>query len=136
MTTKKTYLQILTFKQVAGIYLSKNAEKENKITSAIKIVSKQVNKIVEDFNDERDSLQINNCATDPVTGIILKDEKGNRQFTPKGELDLKKALKNLLSEKVEIHQRIAIGVTELIKELTDIEKEVFSGIVIVEQKNE
>lgn len=135
MKTKKTYLELIKFNAVAGVYLEKNKESENKICVALKnVIKKQVVKHFENYNEEVDILQLNNCATDEKTRVILKDEKGNRQFTVEGELKLKKESKLLLAQTVEMHQRIPEGIDDLIAKLTDEEKEYFSGIVIPEQK--
>ena len=136
MKIQRTYLELINFNQVAAAYLDKNKEAETKLCSAIKQFSKQLKNIFEDYNDERDDLQRNNCSVDEKTKVILKDEKGNRQFTIEAEKKLKKEMKELLQAKVECHARIPEGIDELISELTETEREVFSGIIIPEQPNE
>lgn len=136
MKISKTYLQLIIFNQVSAAYLEKNKETENKLCSAIKQFSKQLTKIFEEYNDERDTRQLNNCSVDEKTKVILKDDKGNRQFTVEGEKKLKGELRELINKQVECHSRIPEGIDELIVTLTDIEKETFSGIVIPEQPSE
>ena len=129
MKNKKTYGQLIEANIHMGGYLQKHKE-ENKICVSIKNFSKQLQKVFEEYNDDRDTLQLNNCAVDEKTKVILKDEKGNRQFTVEGEIKLKKDLKDLLLKEVEIHSRIPEGIDELIAGLTEEEKEAFAGIVI------
>src|SRR3990170_3280276 len=138
MKIQKTYLELINFNQVAAVYLDRciKKEAENKLFSAIKQFSKQLKNIFENYNDERDNLQLNNCSVDEKTKIILKDDKGNRQFTIEAEKKLKKELKELLQVKIECHARIPESIDELISELTETEREVFSAIIIPEQPNE
>jgi len=70
------------------------------------------------------------------TKFILKNDKGERQFTIEAEKKLKVELKALQVTVVECHTRIPEGIDSLIASLTDIEKEFFSGIVIPEQPKE
>ena len=127
--TTKTYSDLIRFNLVAADYLKKHEGAENKICFSIKQFTKQLVKLIDDFNDECDTLKINNCAVDEG-GVILKDANGDRRFTPAAEIKLKGELKNLLNKEVEITPKIAEGVTDLIKDLTEPEIELFTGIVI------
>ena len=130
MKIKKKYSELIIANIVMGEYLKKHVDKENKICASIKNFTKQLTQIFENYNDEKDTLQLNNCAVDEKTKVILKDEKGNRQFTVEGEIKLKGEIKELNKKEVEFHSRIAEGIEDLIAELTDEEKETFEGIVI------
>lgn len=138
MKIQKTYSELFTFNSVGGTYLQRHAEnKENKLAVAIKNFSKQLTKIFEGFNDEKDNLQLDHCVVDPTTKIILKDAQGVRQYTVEGEKALKKALKEFEKTKIECHARIPSTLeTSLIEELSEIEKEAFSEIVIPKQEIE
>src|SRR3972149_7787677 len=136
MKIQRTYLELITFNQVAAAYIEKNKEAENKLCSSIKQFSKQLKNIFENYNDERDNLQLNNCSVEEKTKVILKDDKGNRQFTIEAEKKLKKELKELLLTKIECHARVPEGIDELIAELTEMERAVFSGIIIPEQQTQ
>src|SRR3990172_8221284 len=114
MKIQRTYLELINFNQVAAAYIEKNKEAENKLCSAIKQFSKQLKNIFENYNDERDNLQLNNCSVEEKTKVILKDDKGNRQFTIEAEKKLKKELKELLLTKIECHARVPEGIDELI----------------------
>lgn len=133
MKIQKTYLELLNFNQVASSYIEKNKESENKLCSAIKQFSKQLKDIFEEYNDERDNRQLDNCSVDEKTKVILKNEKGERQFTVEGEKKLKAELKALMKKIVDCHARIPEGIEDLIPTLTELEKECFSGIIIPEQ---
>lgn len=138
MKIKKTYSELINANILMGNYIKKN-ESDNKICAAIKIFTKQLKVCFEEFNDEKDTLQINNCMTVPEgekKGAIIKDEFGNRAFSPEGELKLKAELKELLKKEVEIHARIPEGIDNLIAELDEDELEAFSGIVIPLQTEE
>ncbi|HJY63371.1 MAG TPA: hypothetical protein VJ455_04380 [Ignavibacteria bacterium] len=138
MKIQKTYFELINFNQVAEVYLDRciKKEAENKLCSAIKQFSKQLKNIFENYNDERDNLQLNNCSVEEKTKVILKDDKGNRQFTIEAEKKLKKELKELLLTKIECHARVPEGIDELIAELTEMERAVFSGIIIPEQQTQ
>jgi hypothetical protein len=128
MKVKKTYYQLIVANILMDSYLKKQ-ESENKLCAAIKIFSKDLKIVLDNYNDELDSLQISNCAIDPKTNVILKDEKGNKQFTIEGELNLKKEAKKLLYSEVEISSRI-LDVESLISTLNEDELEYFSGLII------
>jgi hypothetical protein len=112
---------------------------ENKLCSAIKKFTKQLEKIFNDFNENKDDLQIDNCLTyteGKEKGAIMKDEKGNRLYSKEGERALKKSLKEEMEKSIDIHARIPEGIDDLIVELEDYEKESFSGLIIPEQAKE
>jgi len=157
MVLKKSYLELFQFESVGSAYIANVAAKsetsnqikiEDKLCVQIKNVFKQIVKIRETYNEEVDRLQTNNCMTYPEghkfhKAIMYEEVKmpdgtmgRQKQFNPEGELKLKKELKVLLDEKVDIHSRIPEGVEEFIKDLSDYEKEVFSGLVIPEIEKE
>lgn len=131
MKIKKTYYDLLVANLVMDAYIKKNPE--NRLFAAIKIFSKELKIVIEKYNDELDSLQISNCAVDPVTHVILRDSNGNRQFTVQGELNLKKQGKELLFTEVEVSSKIFDNIEDLIVKLSDEEKKAFSGLIIPEQ---
>lgn len=145
MKTEKTYTELFDFNIVALAYLDKHKDQENKLCALLNnFVSKQLRKIFNEYNDEKDTLQLNNCAVDDKTKVILYTESTNehgqkvrlRQFTVEAELKLKKEIKELNKQKVEVHLRTSEGIEGLIEELTEDEKEAFSGIVIPLLKSE
>jgi hypothetical protein len=125
---KKTHLQLMKANVLMDEYYKKN--KENKLCASILKFSKQLQSIFDIYNDELDTIQLKNCAVDPVTKVILKDEKGNRQFTIEGNIKLKEESKLLINKEVEITPIIAEDIEDLIKELSEDQIEIFSGIII------
>lgn len=124
----KSYEQLALANKLMENYVSQ--KNDNKLTQAIYKFSKQLRVILEDYNDKIDTIQLMNCLTDPTSKAILKDESGNRQFTIEATLKLKQEYKKLLKEEVEITPIILDGVEEIVPQLSELEKEVFSGIVI------
>jgi len=132
MKTTKTYSQVIHFANVGSLYLEKNTGSENKLCGAIKSSFKQVSKLIDSYNDLVEDARIECCYTDEK-GIIVRNEKGELQFTPEGQLKLKRKVKVLLEIPVEVHQRIYDVSEETLSTLSEEEREAFSGIVIVEQ---
>lgn len=149
MKVEKTYSELMKFAAVAENYLNKQkaknaakvepkeTEKENKLVLGIKSFSKQLSKLFEGYNEERDNLQLDNCLVDETTKAILYDTlpngARNRRFTVAAEKNLKKELKNLGETNVSVDSRIIKGVEDLISELDEEEIEHFSGLVIESQ---
>lgn len=139
MKTEKTHKEIRELDATISLYFINNGywDKEKKqfskkeltkLSHNMKNIKKQAEKILEQYTSDRDDLQIDHCAIDEKTKAMLKHPDGTRQFTQDGEKKLKAALKNLDETKVTIHARITEGEWDL----TDEEKEVFSGILIPE----
>lgn len=132
MTIEKTYKELFILNNISKNYISKNPENiKNKLgESILKFSQKQLQPIFDEYNDEVDNFQIKNCLTDPNTNAILYIEGKTRQFSIEGELKLKSDIKEFSNKKVEINSMIIDGIDNIILELTDFEKEVFSGIFI------
>lgn len=111
-----------------------------KLVANIKNVIKQGDKLYETFNEKQNNILIDNATVDEKTNAILYDDshdaKGNLirnyRFTKDQQKEVNKQRKNLLNETVEIHSRITNGEFDLTEE----EKEAFSGIVIPEVKED
>jgi rhamnose utilization protein RhaD (predicted bifunctional aldolase and dehydrogenase) len=131
-----TYQTLISFVNEAHVYLEKNKDKETELTSAIKSVQKQIRKdeLIEEYQEKITNNNLDKCAVDEKTSVILKDEKGGLKFTVENQKAVNKFNKELLKETIEIHQRIPAGIEDLEKELTDLQREAFSGIVITEIK--
>lgn len=108
-------------------------KKETILVANLKKVIKQGNKHFEEYASKIDDLQLDHVAIDEKTKVILKDAKGMRQFTVEGEKALKADIKKLAEqEDLVIYPRITQGDWQL----SDYEKEAFSGLVIPEIKSE
>lgn len=130
MKAIKNYTQLFEFNSIAQNYLQKN--NDNKISASISNVLKRLKPLFEDYNDERDTLQINNCLVDEKTKAMLKHPDGSRMFSREGEINLKKQIKELNQRTIEFHPIIADGIEDLIIGLEKYERDAFSGIVIPE----
>ena len=124
----KSYLELIKVNILMEEYLRNNPK--NKLSESFLKFGKQLQVIFEDYNDKVDTLQIINCAVDPVTKVVLKDEAGKKQFTIEGTIKLKEESKILLNTLVEVTPIIADDIEDLIKDLTEDQKVAFSGIVI------
>jgi hypothetical protein len=124
----KSYAELIKASMLIQNYLSSG--KDNILTESMKKFSKQLTQIGEDYEDRLDTIRLSNCIVDPNTKAILKDAKGERQFTVEGSIKIKEQIKLLLKEKIEITPVIIEGVEDLIKQLSEEEVEILSGIVI------
>lgn len=139
MIIKKTYLQLIEFNIASGKYLMAKGSEDNKLSSAIKLINKQLGKIFEDYNDEVDTIKLNNCLVDNETQAILYDiipgvngreSTRERKYSVSGQIKIKSELKNLGKKQVQIHSRIVENCEDLISKLTDDQKEAFSELII------
>ena len=78
-----TYQTLISFVNEAHVYLEKNKDKETELTSAIKSVQKQIRKdeLIEEYQEKITNNNLDKCAVDEKTSVILKDEKGGLKFT-------------------------------------------------------
>lgn len=132
MKVNKTIAELQSYDAIAANYLQKNKGIENMLTKSIERFSKQLKSVYEEYNDERDNLQLTHCLKDEKRQqAILKDERGERMYSEAGEKALKVALKELNKKEIEVHSRIIEGVD--VTGLTHIEREAFSEIIIPKQ---
>lgn len=152
--TKKTFEEIRKFNLTVGEYFRADATKarENtKLGYAIKRVSEKEiepilveyrNEHAEKYYDEVTRTQVDNALTDKATGAILENAQGSERpykYDKEGLLAVMKAerhfqevtSKELLAEwdkkEFDITGYVA---TEIPEDLTDEQKEVFSGFVL------
>lgn len=126
---KKTYQHIFDFAAAANNYMKKNP-KGNKICDAIRSFTKEVKKVNDEFQEDLTDIHRNNCLTDPDSGALLRSVQGAYLHDKAGDIKVEKEVKVLKQKEVEVNQRIVEGVEDLIKGLTEFEKETFEGIVI------
>lgn len=136
MKVTKTIFDLKIFDQVSANYIAKHKDKENKLCAAINNFGKQLTKIYEELNDKIEDLRLDCCSVDEKTKVILKDDKGEKQFTVENTKRFNKESKEFLKQEVTVHSRIPEGVEDLIKDLTSIEKEIFSELVIPKQQED
>ncbi len=128
---KKTYQQLINFLNFARPYVRQNAE-QTKFRYALERMDKRLKKILDDYADALNDLQISNAAEDD-RGVLLTDDKGNFRYTKQGLLDRNKAQRDLLQKEIEVDPYYA---TELPPELSDAEKEICAGFVMPETVQE
>lgn len=135
MIISKTYSEVFSFYTTATTYLVKNKETETLLSKCINACIKKLKPAIEEFNEKRDIIGANNCATQSIqnaegkpTVVLLKDEKGGYRFTKEGEIAYKKQVKKLIASTVEIEPVIAERFD--VSGLTELEIESFNGFVI------
>lgn len=142
MTTAKSYKDVLQLKIEISTFLitegflnvDKYTDKpQPKLVLSMKSVLKQVNKVLDTYNDLVDNFRINRCLEDPITKAVLKDEKGNYRFDKNGILELKKDVASLQLEMVEIHQRFTPVTSDDFKKWNLSEYEMFEEIFYPKQ---
>lgn len=153
MKIKKTYMDLFIFEKISNSYraqyLTKTEGVESYLTKQILNVLKQISAHQIEFDDLVESIKDKNCMKVPdgikkgailYDEIKLKDAQGAetatriRCFTADGNDLVRSEVKKLSDQTVEIHSRIAEGIDDLIASLNETELEVFSGVVIPEQK--
>lgn len=140
MEIKTTYRKLKEFDTIAtGYYIRKGfydektkqftEQKPTKLVANLKSIGKQCKKLFEEFSEKEMEINIDCCSVDEKTKVILKDEKGNFEFTKEGQKERTKKIKALWEEEVTIHDRITKGTPDDFW-LTEEEAECFSEIVI------
>jgi hypothetical protein len=131
MTIKRTYEDLNRFAVVAQAWLAKDpANEQGKLAYAITKVMARCEKLLQRYKAKVEDLRIEACLTDEK-GKILRDQRGDFEFTQKGLKDFNAARQKLFeTEEVEIDPHFA---TQVPATLTAMEREVFTGIVIREE---
>lgn len=137
IVSSKTFDQIVEFSNEAYQFIQK-AESEGrgntKLIYAIKRVSGDpitrqkgiLHKCIKASQTKSRDLQIDYASVDPVSGNLLKDERGQYLYTKENKKALENALEALTNEYMEFTPYIA---TEITEELTEYQKELFKGFV-------
>lgn len=101
-----------------------------KLIVNIKNIGKQIKKAFETYSEKLTDLNLDYCAVDESKKppVIMYNELGGLCFTIEKQKELNKKRKELYESEVDIYPRITEGEFEL----TDEEKDAFSGIVIPE----
>lgn len=128
---KTSWKKILEFAQVAQNYLANHPEK-TKLEYAITRVMSQTAKIQEDVLERLNDVDIDCCLTEgnDENGAILRDDQGNLKFSKKSLRDRNKRRKEIMdNDDLEIEPYFATAIPD---NLSDGEKEIFTGFVIKE----
>jgi len=128
-TIETTYQQANEFFSVARNYLQIHPE-DNKLRYALTRTIKSASRLLGEYQDAVEEVNINNClAADDGKGAILRDARGEYQFTKEGALNRKAQIGELFRKKVSLNVHFA---TELPKDLSLSDRDAFQGFVIRE----
>jgi hypothetical protein len=124
---KTTYEQLFIFARAAQAWLAKDKANENtKLGYAIHKMLTRSEQFQGRYNNAVSDLQADNCATGDK-GVILRDARGNMEFTPEGIKKLTQQRQALYESEIEVEVYFATQVPE---DLTDIERDDFAGFVL------
>lgn len=100
MKMKKSYAQLLEL--VQGLNATK-AERGTKREEKIKKIAKKVKPLFDDYNDEKETIRLDNAYTDAY-GVLVLNEKGEYKYTKEGAKAIKDEMKKLLNKEFEFYQ--------------------------------
>ena len=127
MTVMTTYIHMNAFLNSANGYL-KDA-KATKFAYAVRKTATQVAEKLRDVQDLLEDLNINFCATDPKTGIILRGPNGEYQYLKDQLKSRFLAQKELFAAEVEVECH-CVDASIVPSDLTHAQLEAFEGFVI------
>jgi hypothetical protein len=100
MKVTLTYVQLLDLvKNVNSVVAERGSKKEVKL----KKIADKVKPILEEFNEKRSDIRLDNAYTNDK-GVLELDEKGDYKFTKEGVKKLNKDLKELLEQTFDFYQ--------------------------------
>lgn len=105
---------------------------ESKLKYAIERVMKRTKKVIEQYREDLEDAQIEHCYADEK-GVIVRDGRGEYQFTKEGLTALNQKRRELVRSEVSVEPYFA---TELPENLDPTTKEIFTGFVIKESGEE
>lgn len=124
----KTYQDCFEFFRAASQWISRHDE-ESKFKYALTKVSRKITKLQEKYQESMEEINIEHCATEDKTGVILRDQQGQYKYTKDELIKRNREVNKLFHSEVEIEPHIATDVPE---DLTSLEREVFDGFVLKE----
>lgn len=129
MYMKISFAKLLEINTEIGSIVTPEIAK-TKFGYACSKIIKSYSDIFNEYQDEMTTLNIQNALTDDKTKEILTDDKGNYKYSIEGKLALNAQYKEKLkSWKAKEFEITPFYVDEL-PELTDMQKELFTGIFI------
>lgn len=101
-----------------------------------KIITKSFTKPIQEFNEELETIRIENSLSDPKTNEILMNENGEYKFSKEGLRNFMKEKKSLVEEwdKKEFEVEPYIVADKEVPELDYEQKELFDGILVKKVK--
>lgn len=129
---KKTYREVNEFSAVATAYTVQHADSGNtKPKYGLTQMLKRLRGRIEDLQERLSDLNVEHAAVDDK-GVLLTDERGQFRYTKEGLLARNKAHRAVMNEEVEIEPYY---ITDF-PDLTDAERDVFTGFVLRAEKSE
>lgn len=99
------------------------------LKEVLKSELKKLAPLIDVYNERVTDLKIDHCAIDPASKVILRDDKGEMQFTKEGQKAFGTSVKKLLEEPVVITQRKFTIAAEMVDNNLDI-IEVLSDLLV------
>lgn len=139
---KVTTEQVIEFAQTAQAWIAKH-EPESVVTQdyktkfgyALHRVLTQAQKVIQEYRDEVEDLDIAHCLTDDKD-VIVRDERNQLKYTKEAMKLRVAAIRRLLTREVEIKPHISPSVPDGPDGLTFAEKDKFTGFVLREEEAE
>jgi hypothetical protein len=129
----RTFAEIVFLDRIQKRYQAEHdGDQETKLCANMRNVEKQMNKITTLREADLQNLRLDYCMLDEKTQRILKDDKGNLEYTKAKAKELEAAIAEYNNNhKFELDARIVPDFR--VECLTEEEREVFSGVYIPEQ---
>jgi hypothetical protein len=96
----KNYAELLALVQALN---ATNAERGTKREEKLKKIAKKVKPIFDDYNDEKETIRLDNAYTDAY-GVLVLNEKGEYKYTKEGAKKMKEDMKKLLNKEFDFYR--------------------------------
>lgn len=124
MTQEITYFDLISFFNFVTGYLNEQKE-QTKLTANMKRFCKHNTRLIDEYNEKVNNILLDNCAVDPKTKVILKDDRGELCFTVEGQKKCNKERQELIDSVPS--KPISLFITKW-DELTEAEIEIINGL--------
>jgi len=96
----KNYAELLALVQALN---ATNAERGTKREEKLKKIAKKVKPLFDDYNDEKETIRLDNAYTDAY-GVLVLNEKGEYKYTKEGAKAMKEQMKKLLNKEFDFYR--------------------------------
>jgi hypothetical protein len=96
----KNYAELLALVQALN---ATNAERGTKREEKLKKIAKKVKPLFDDYNDEKETIRLDNAYTDAY-GVLVLNEKGEYKYTKEGAKTMKEDMKKLLNKEFDFYR--------------------------------
>jgi hypothetical protein len=97
-----TYEQVAQFRYVAQLWLRRSGYQRTKLDYVVEKMVKKTKTIAEQYADRQEDLRDEHAEVDTKTKVIVVNPDGSRAFSPDKIKSLRKALRDLSHEHLEI----------------------------------